>query len=50
LELDPSGRFLVAAHQKSRNAVVYQIDPATGDLSHTGYEASLDMPVHVLFV
>ncbi len=50
LELDPSGRFLVAAHQKSRNAVVYKIDPHTGDLSHTGYEAQLDMPVHVLFV
>jgi 6-phosphogluconolactonase len=48
--LDPSGRFIVAAHQKSRNAVVYRIDPETGDLSHTGYEAELDMPVHVLFV
>lgn len=47
---DPSGRFIVAAHQKSRNALVYQIDPETGDLSHTGYEAEIDMPVHVLFV
>lgn len=50
LEIDPSGHFMVAAHQKSRNAVVYKIDPETGDLSHTGYEAQLDMPVHVLFV
>lgn len=48
--LDPSVRFIVAAHQKSRNAVVYQIDLETGDLSHTGYEAELDMPVHVLFL
>jgi 6-phosphogluconolactonase len=48
--LDPSGRFIVAAHQKSRNAVVYRINPETGDLSHTGYETELDMPVHVLFV
>jgi 6-phosphogluconolactonase len=50
LELDPSGRFLVAAHQKSRNAVVYRIDEETGDLTPTGYEAQLDMPVHVLFI
>jgi 6-phosphogluconolactonase len=50
LELDPSGHFMVAAHEKSRNTVVYKIDPETGDLSHTGYEAELDMPAHVLFV
>jgi len=48
--LDPTGRFIVAAHQKSRNAVVYRIDPRTGDLLHTGYEAEVDMPVHVLFL
>lgn len=48
--LDPSGRFIVAAHQKSRNAVVYRIDAETGNLSHTGHEVELDMPVHVLFV
>jgi 6-phosphogluconolactonase len=50
LELDPSGHFLVAAHQKSRNAVVYKINAETGNLSHTGYEAQLDMPVHVMFL
>lgn len=50
LALDPSGRFMIAAHQKSRNAVVYRVDPQSGDLSLTGYEAQLDMPVHVLFV
>jgi 6-phosphogluconolactonase len=48
--VDPSGRFIVAVHQKSRNAVVYKIDSKTGDLSHTGYEAELDMPVHVIFI
>lgn len=48
--IDPNGRFIVAAHQKSKNAVVYKIDPETGNLSHTGYQAELDMPVHVLFV
>jgi 6-phosphogluconolactonase len=48
--LDPTGRFIIAVHQKSRNAVVYRIDPQTGDLSLTGYEAQADMPVHVLFL
>lgn len=48
--LDLTGRFIVAVHQRSRNAVVYKIEPETGDLSHTGHETELDMPVHVLFV
>jgi 6-phosphogluconolactonase len=50
LTIDPNSRFIVAAHQKSRNAIVYRIDPLTGDLSATGYEAQLDMPVHVIFI
>lgn len=48
--IDPSGRFIVAVHQKSRNAVVYRIDLETANLSHTGYEVQVDMPVHVLIV
>jgi len=47
--IDPSGQFIVAVHQKSHNAVTYRIDHETGDLSHTGHEVELDMPVHVLF-
>ncbi len=48
--LAPSGRFIVAVHQKSNNAVIFRIDPDTGDLSHTGSEAQVDMPVHVKFI
>ncbi len=48
--LDPTGRFIVAVHQKSRNVVVYQIDPENGNLYQTGHEVELDMPVHVLFL
>jgi 6-phosphogluconolactonase len=48
--LDPSGQFIVAANQKSHNAVVYKRDLDSGNLFHTGYEAQLDMPAHVLFV
>ena len=47
--IDPSGRFLVAVHQKSSNVVVFQIDPVTGDLAPTGHEVAVSMPVHVLF-
>ncbi len=48
--IDPSGRFIVVVHQKSHNAVVYKVNPVTGDLSYTGHQATLDMPVHVLFL
>lgn len=47
--LDPSGQFIVVAHQRSNNVVVLKIDPETGDLSHTGQPVELSMPVHVLF-
>lgn len=48
--LEPSGRFIVAVHQKSNNAILYKMDHETGNLAHTGHQAELDMPVHVLFV
>lgn len=50
LALELGGRFLVAAHQKSRNVLVYRIRPPAGDLSHTAHEAQLDLRVDVLFV
>ncbi len=47
--IDPSGRFLVAVHQKSGNVVVFQIDPITGGLAPAGHEVAVSMPVHILF-
>ena len=47
--IDPSGHFMVVAHQRSNNVVVLRIDPETGDLFHTGYEVKLSVPVHVKF-
>jgi len=47
--IDPSGRFLVAVHQKSNNVAVFRIDPLTGRLIHTGHEVAVSMPVHALF-
>jgi len=48
--MDSDGRFMVAVHQRSHNAVVYKVNSQTGQLSHTGYEAELEKPVHVLFI
>ncbi len=48
--VDPSGSFLLAAHERSDSVVVFKIDPATGGLAQTGYEAKLSQPVCVRFV
>lgn len=48
--IDPSGTFLLAVHERSDNVVVFKLDPATGRLSRTGYEAKLSQPVCVRFV
>ncbi len=45
--IDPTGRFLLAAHEKSNNIVVFSIDPTTGGLSQTGHEVKLSHPVCV---
>jgi 6-phosphogluconolactonase len=36
--IDPSGRFMVVAHQDSDNLVVFRIDQATGMILPTGHE------------
>jgi 6-phosphogluconolactonase len=46
----PSGSFLLAAHERSDNVVVFQIDPATGKPIETGYEARVSHPVCVKFI
>jgi 6-phosphogluconolactonase len=38
--IDPSGRFLVCAHQDSDNIVVFRINQANGMIEPTGYELS----------
>jgi 6-phosphogluconolactonase len=47
--IDPSGRFLLAAHQWSDNIVCFGIDPVTGGLLPTGNEVKLSQPVCVKF-
>lgn len=50
MALDPTGRWLVVAGQKSGDLVVLKIDPQTGKLSPTGGTAKVPSPVCVAFV
>jgi 6-phosphogluconolactonase len=48
--LDPTGKYLVAANQKSNQMVVFAVDPTTGLLQATGQVLDIEEPVCVLFV
>jgi 6-phosphogluconolactonase len=47
--IDPSGAYLLAAHQDSNSVVVHRIDPATGRLAATDYKVEIPTPVCVKF-
>jgi 6-phosphogluconolactonase len=47
--IDPTGRFLFAAHQDSHDIVAFAIDPGTGLLTPTGETYSVNMAVCVRF-
>ena len=47
--IDPSGTFLLAANQNSHTIVTFRIDPQSGQLSSTGAETVVSMPVCVKF-
>lgn len=48
--LDPSGRYLLAANQRSGTVVVFRRDAQTGLLQPTGVQVSIPQPVCLLFV
>ena len=48
--IDPTGRWLVAAHQRTGNLVVHRIDPSNGNLSQTGEPVKVASAVCVKFV
>ena len=50
LGIDPTGRWLITANQKSDNAVEFAIDAKTGKLSPTGQELEIGSPVDLKFV
>ena len=47
--LDASGTFLLVANQKTNNIVTFKIDPVTGQLIETEYQAAVSMPVCLKF-
>jgi 6-phosphogluconolactonase len=47
--IDPTGQWLVAAHQDSNSVVVHAIDQTTGALTATGTPINLGKPVCVVF-
>jgi 6-phosphogluconolactonase len=47
--IDPTGRFLLAAHQRSNSIAVFRIDAATGKLTPVGEPVSVGKPVCLLF-
>jgi 6-phosphogluconolactonase len=49
-EIDPTGRFLLAANEKSNNIVVFRIDATTGRLTPTGPVLEVSEPVCVKFL
>jgi 6-phosphogluconolactonase len=48
--IDPTGRFLIAANQDSNNLVVFSIDPKSGQLRPTGQSVETPKPTSVQFV
>jgi 6-phosphogluconolactonase len=48
--LDPSGRWLVAAHQNSNDLSVFAVDAESGELKDTGHRLNTGTPVSVLFL
>ena len=48
-EIDPTGKFLLAANQESNNIVIFRIDPTTGALTPTGDVAEAPTPVCIAF-
>jgi 6-phosphogluconolactonase len=47
--VDPSGRFLLVANQRSNSITTFRIDQETGALSSVGAKISLGAPVCVRF-
>lgn len=48
--IDPTGEYLLAAHQNSDNIVVFKRDTKTGKISPTGKEVEVGNPVYLKMV
>jgi 6-phosphogluconolactonase len=48
--IDPTGRWLLVANQKSCNIVTFRIDPKSGKLADTGISEKIPSPVCIKFI
>jgi 6-phosphogluconolactonase len=48
--IDPTGAWLLVAHQYSNDVLVFKIDPSSGRLTKTGQGIKLEVPVCIQFV
>lgn len=48
--IDPTGNFLLAAHERSDNVVIFQLEAVTGKPRKTGREVRVSFPVCVKFI
>jgi 6-phosphogluconolactonase len=48
--IDPSGKYLLVANQKSNNIVVFKINPNNGHLTNSGIQVQLDSPSCLKFM
>jgi 6-phosphogluconolactonase len=48
--LDPSGRFLLAANERSNDITVFKIDELSGKLKYTGIKVQNQTPVCLQFL
>lgn len=48
--IDPSGRWLLAANQRTGNVAIFSIDPKTGRLTDTGRRVEINSPVCIRFL
>ncbi|MBP6558027.1 MAG: beta-propeller fold lactonase family protein, partial [Flavobacterium sp.] len=47
--IDPTGNFLLVAHQYTNNVVIFKIDKNTGILTDSGKKIELCSPVCLVF-
>jgi 6-phosphogluconolactonase len=48
--IDPTGNYLLAANQDTREVIIFKRDPKTGLLTPTGQKIEVDKPVCLKFV
>lgn len=48
--LDPSGKFLLSANQRTNEVVIFKVNPSTGNLTDSGKRIAIDSPVNLTWI